>query len=52
MLSGRVDEQSQSLQSLLYYTGILAGALWISRLIMLEAAEPSDPWPVPGLASK
>jgi hypothetical protein len=33
-----VDEQSQSLRSAFFYTPILAGMLWINRLIMLEVA--------------
>lgn len=40
-----IDEQSQSLRSSFFYTPILAGMLWINRLIMLEVAVPSEPWP-------
>ena len=47
-----VDEQSESLRSAFFYTPILAGALWINRLIMLEVAVPSQAWPTLGLESK
>lgn len=33
-----VDEKSKSFKVLFFYTLILAGALWISCLIMLEVA--------------
>lgn len=47
-----VDEQSQSLRAAFFYTPILAGMLWINRLIMLEVAVPSEAWPELGLESK
>jgi hypothetical protein len=47
-----VDEQHQTLRPAFYYTPILAGALWINRLIMLEVAVPLEPWLVLGLESK
>jgi hypothetical protein len=47
-----IDEQSQSLRSAFFYTPILAGMLWINRLIMLEVAVPSEPWPELKLDSK
>ena len=47
-----IDEQSQSLRSAFFYTPILAGMLWINRLIMLEVAVPSEPWPELRLKSK
>ena len=47
-----VDEQSQSLRSAFFYTPILAGMLWINRLIMMEIAVPMEPWPALGLESK
>jgi hypothetical protein len=47
-----VDEQSQSLRSAFYYTPILAGMLWINRLIMLEVAVPLEAWPALELESK
>src|SRR5271154_2276528 len=47
-----IDEQSQSLRSAFFYTPILAGMLWINRLILLEVAVPSEPWPELGLKSK
>jgi hypothetical protein len=47
-----VDEKSKALQSSFFYTPILAGALWINRLIMLEVAIPLDVWPSLRLESK
>ncbi|KAK6599319.1 hypothetical protein H4I96_08523 [Botrytis cinerea] len=47
-----VDEQSQSLRSAFCYTPILAGMLWVNRLIMLEVAVPCEPWPELQLHSK
>jgi len=47
-----VDVQSQSLRSAFFYTPILAGMLWINRLIMLEVAVPCQPWPALQLDSK
>lgn len=47
-----VDVQTQTLRSAFYYTPILAGMLWINRLIMLEIAVPSEPWPELRLESK
>jgi hypothetical protein len=47
-----VDEKSGTLRSPFFYTGILAGALWINRLLMLEVAIPLEPWPKLGLESK
>jgi hypothetical protein len=38
-----VDEKSKALQSPFFYTPILAGALWISWLIMLEVALLLEP---------
>lgn len=40
-----IDAQSQALRSAFFYTPILAGMLWINRLIMLEVAVPCEPWP-------
>jgi hypothetical protein len=37
-----VDEKSKALWSPFFYTLILAGALWISQLIMLEVALPLE----------
>ena len=37
-----VDEQSETLRPAFFYTPILAGALWINRLIMLEVAMPLE----------
>ncbi len=47
-----VDEKSGTLRTPFFYTGILAGALWINRLLMLEVAIPLKPWPSLGLKSK
>jgi hypothetical protein len=47
-----VDEQSQSLRSAFFYTPILAGMLWVNRLIMLEVAVPLQAWPALRLKSK
>ena len=47
-----VDEKSKALRSPFFYTPILAGALWINRLIMLEVAIPLEAWPSLGLESK
>ena len=48
----RVDKKSKALQLLFFYTPILAGALWISWLIMLEVALLLEPWPKLELKSK
>ena len=37
-----IDEHSQALQAAFFYTPILAGALWINQLIMLEVAVPYE----------
>lgn len=47
-----VDEQSETLRPAFLYTPILAGALWINRLLMLEVAVPLEPWLALGLKSK
>ena len=47
-----VDEQSQALRAAFFYTPILAGALWINRLIMLEVAVPLEAWRPLRLESK
>jgi hypothetical protein len=47
-----VDEKSGTLQTPFFYTSILAGALWINRLIMLEVAIPLEAWPRLDLKSK
>jgi len=47
-----VDEESQSLRASFFYTPILAGMLWINRLIMLEVAVPLQAWPALRLKSK
>jgi hypothetical protein len=47
-----VDHQSESFQLAFFYTPILAGMLWINRLVMLEVAVPLELWPKLGLKSK
>jgi len=47
-----VDEKSETLRAPFFYTGILAGALWMNRLLMLEVAILLEPWPSLGLESK
>ena len=47
-----VDKKSNTLQASFSYTGILAGVLWINRLIMLEVALPLEPWARLDLQSK
>jgi hypothetical protein len=47
-----VDQQSESFRSAFFFTPILAGMLWINRLVMLEVAVPLEPWPELGLKSK
>jgi hypothetical protein len=47
-----VDEQSETLRPSFFYTLILAGALWINRLIMPEVAVPLEAWPALRLKSK
>ncbi len=47
-----VDVQSEGFRGSFFYTPILAGALWISRMIMMEVAVPATGWPELGLESK
>jgi hypothetical protein len=47
-----IDPHSEAYQTSVSYTSILAGALWIARLIMLEIAVPLRSWPSLGLKSK
>ena len=47
-----VDEKSKALRLLFFYTPILASALWINWLIMLEVAILLKAWPSLGLESK
>jgi hypothetical protein len=44
-----IDANSTKLRNSMSYTPILAGALWIIRLLMLEFALPAKPWPTLGL---
>ena len=41
-----VDSQTKTLRPSFYYTPILAGVLYINRLIMLEVAVPAEAWPM------
>jgi hypothetical protein len=47
-----VDEHSKTFRAAFFYTPILAAALWISRLIMLEVAVPLEAWPTLRLEAK
>lgn len=47
-----VDEHSKTFRAAFFYTPILAAALWINRLIMLEVAVPLEEWPGVGLRGK
>jgi hypothetical protein len=47
-----VDETNKTFYSSFGYTKILAAALWINRLLLLEVAVPSEPWLELGLESK
>lgn len=47
-----IDVQAEGFRASFFYTPILAGVLWISRLIMLEVAVPMEAWPQLGLESK
>ena len=47
-----VDEHSKTFRAAFFYTPILAAALWISRLIVLEVAVPLEAWPALRLESK
>jgi hypothetical protein len=48
----RMDPQAQSFRAAIHYMPILAGMLWINRLIMLEVAVLLEAWPVLRLQSK
>ena len=39
-----IDIQAEGFRASIYYTNILAGILWMSRLILLEVAVPAEPW--------
>ena len=47
-----VDTQAEGFRGPMHHTGILADALWIERLLALEIAIPSEPWPELGLLGK
>jgi hypothetical protein len=47
-----IDVQAEAFRGSIYYTNILAGVLWIVRLIGLEIAIPQKPWPELGLLGK
>jgi hypothetical protein len=46
------DAESKSFRASFFYTPILAGVLWIARLVLLEVAVPASPWPRLGLQGK
>jgi hypothetical protein len=41
-----VDTHTRAFRSSFFYTPILAGVLYINRLIMLEVAVPAEAWPM------
>ena len=46
-----IDEKAEGFRGPMHYTNILAGVLWMLRLLALEMAIPSRPWPelsIPG----
>jgi hypothetical protein len=47
-----IDIQAEGYRGLMHYTNILAGVLWIVRLLALEIAVPQRPWPKLGLLGK
>lgn len=47
-----IDKASGSFRLPIHYTGILAGMLWINRLLLLEIAVPLEPWNELELESK
>jgi hypothetical protein len=47
-----IDTKSKAFRPSFFYTPVLAGALWISRLILLEIAVPINAWTSLGLKSK
>jgi hypothetical protein len=47
-----IHPETRGLMSTFHYTPILAGMLWMNRLLMLELTLPKDPWPEMGLVSK
>jgi hypothetical protein len=47
-----IDTKSKAFRPSFYYTPVLAGVLWISRLILLEIAVPVNAWISLGLKSK
>ena len=47
-----IDKQTESFRGPMQYTSILAGMLWIVRLLALEMVIPSRPWLELGIAGK
>lgn len=47
-----IDEQTESFRGPMQYTSILAGVLWIVRLLALEMVIPSRPWLELGILGK
>ncbi len=47
-----IDENAEGFRGPMDYTNILAGVLWMLRLLALELAIPSRPWPELGIPGK
>ena len=47
-----IDVEAEAFRPSFWYTSILAGVLWMARLIMLEVAVPLEAWPTLGLEGK
>ena len=47
-----IDKKAEGFRTAAQYTNILAGVLWIVRLLRLELAIPSRPWPELGILGK
>lgn len=47
-----IDEKAEGFRGPMQYTNILAGVLWMVRLLALELAIPSRPWPELGISGK
>ena len=47
-----IDKKAEGLRGPIQYTNILASVLWMVRLLPLELAIPSRPWPELGISGK
>jgi superfamily II DNA helicase RecQ len=47
-----IDLKAKALRTSISYTPVLAGVLWVARLVLLEVAVPQEAWPEIGLKSK